>query len=80
MYVKEQTPVMVLNEIKVPEELECLWLWVRLHRLPHSVSGMVVCAVYIPPKSHHQTVLVNHIISMLDELKIKHPDMGITIS
>ena len=79
VYVKEQTPVMVLNEIKVPEELECLWLWVRPHRLPRSVSGMVVCAVYIPPKSPHQTLLVNHIISTLDELKIKHPDMGITI-
>ena len=79
VYVKEQTPVMVLNEIKVPEELECLWLWVRPHRLPRSVSGMVVYAVYIPPKSPHQTLLVNHIISTLDELKIKHPDMGITI-
>ena len=79
VYVKDQIPVTVLKDIKVPEELECLWLWVRPNRLPRKVSGMVVCAVYIPPKSPHQNVLVNHIITTLDELKGKHPDMGVTI-
>ena len=64
---------MVLNEIKVPEELECLWLWVRPNVVP------VVCTVYIPPKSPHQALSMDHIISTLDELKIKLPDMGITI-
>ena len=28
-------------------------LWVRPNRLPRSVAGIVICAVYIPPKSEH---------------------------
>jgi exonuclease III len=52
VYVKDQIPVTALSDIKVPDELECLWLWVRPHRLPRKVSGMVVCAVYIPLNLH----------------------------
>ena len=79
VYVKEQIPVTVLDNINVPDELECLWLRVCPHRLPRSVAGIVVCAVYIPPNSSQQSVLVDHLISTVDELNAKHPDIGVTI-
>ena len=79
IYVRDNIPAMVLTNITVPEELECLWLQVRPHRLPRQVSSVVVCAVYIPPKSEYQQTLVNHIVRTLDLLKSKHPDVGLVI-
>ncbi|XP_033638568.1 uncharacterized protein LOC117299218 [Asterias rubens] len=79
IYVRDNIPAMVLTNITVPEELECLWLQVRPYRLPRQVSSVVVCAVYIPPKSEHQQTLVNHIVRTLDLLKSKHPDVGLVI-
>ncbi|XP_072022450.1 uncharacterized protein [Amphiura filiformis] len=76
VYVKDNIPARELTEIAVPEELECIWLWVRPQRLPRSVAGMAVCAVYIPPDSEHQHTLIKHIVMSLDKLKTKHADLG----
>ncbi|XP_072048561.1 uncharacterized protein [Amphiura filiformis] len=78
VYVKDNIPARELTEIAVPEELECIWLWVRPQRLPRSVAGMAVCAVYIPPDSEHQQTLIKHVMS-LDKLKTKHADLGIVV-
>ncbi len=79
VYLRDNIPVSVLSEVNVPTELECIWLRIQPHRLPRSVSGIVICAVYIPPKSEFQDLLINHIVLTLDSLKSKHPDVGVVI-
>ena len=56
-----------------------MWLRLRPHNLPRSVSGIVMCAVYIQLKSPFQDVLINHLLMTLDSLKSKHPDTGVVI-
>ena len=56
-----------------------MWLRARPQRLPRNVSGFVICAVYIPPKSQFQDVLINHIINILDKLKAQNPDLGVVV-
>ncbi|KAI8513803.1 hypothetical protein Bbelb_081270 [Branchiostoma belcheri] len=79
VYVRENIPSRELKEIRVPEELDCLWVWVRPHRLPRSVSAIAVCGVYIPPDSPHQDVLVDHLTYTTDTLRTKYPDIGIVV-
>ena len=49
MYVKNDITASPINDIAVPDELECVWVMVRPNRLPREVSAIAVCAVYIPP-------------------------------
>jgi hypothetical protein len=79
VYIKDTIPARELTDIEIPEELECLWLWVRPNRLPRSVAGIAICAVYIPPKSEHQQLLTNYIVSTLDKLKTQHADLGTVV-
>ncbi|XP_072042942.1 uncharacterized protein [Amphiura filiformis] len=79
VYSNENIPVETLPDIKVPDELECIWLRARPHRLPRAVSAIVICAVYIPPESPYQDLLIEHILTTLDTLKSQHPELGIVI-
>ena len=41
VYVRDNIPVTTLNDVNVPDELECIWLYVRPHRLPRKVTAIV---------------------------------------
>ncbi len=79
MYIKESVSSYPLTCISVPDHLECLWVKVRLSRLPKHVSAIAVCVVYSPPQSLYQDELIEHLIASSDLLRTKYPDIGLII-
>lgn len=81
MYVKNSFSANLITDINVPDELECVWVMVRPHRLPRDVSTIAVCAVYIPPDSPValQNLLVDHLLEATDFLRTSHRDIGFFI-
>ena len=67
-YVHEDIPEIVMDEITVPPELECMWLKVRPKRLPRNISAIAICAVYITTKSPYQNLLAEHFQDTVDYL------------
>ena len=80
IYVHETIPATPITEIKVPDELECMWLKVRPKRLPRDVSAIAICAVYITTKSPYQSLLEEHLLESVDFLRSKYPDISILIT
>ena len=60
---------------------KCIWLWLRLKRLPRPLSGVAICLFYNPPASSVQDVrdLVEYITDTSDKLRHIYPDCGIVI-
>ena len=79
IYVNDDIPATRIDYIEVPKELECIWVKIRPKRLPRTVSAIVVCAVYITTKSPHQNLLTDHLLTSIDSLRTKYPDIGILI-
>ncbi|XP_035688672.1 uncharacterized protein LOC118424240 [Branchiostoma floridae] len=77
VYVHDSIPSRVLTEITVPEQLECLWVYVRPHRLTRQFSSIALCALYSPPQSPHEEELVEHIISAADQLRTSFQNIGL---
>ncbi|XP_072046799.1 uncharacterized protein [Amphiura filiformis] len=82
VYVKNNITSYLITEITVPEELECVWVMVRPHRMPREVSAIAVCAVYIPPDAPValQNLLVDHLLEATDSLRTSYPDIGFVIA
>ena len=77
--INDDIPATRIDYIEVPKELECIWVKIRPKRLPRTVSAIVVCAVYITTKSPHQNLLTDHLLTSIDSLRTKYPDIGILI-
>lgn len=60
---------------------ECMWLWLRPHRLPRSITGIVSGVVYSPPgtTAQDQRNLTCYLIETLDTTRNKFPDCGISL-
>ena len=60
---------------------KCIWLWLRLKRLPRPLSGVAICLFYNPPASSVQDVrdLVEYITDTSDKLRNIYPDCAIVI-
>ena len=43
------------------------------------MSGIIVCVVYHPPSSPHETLLIDHLLSVLDILQTKYPNAGVIL-
>ena len=82
VYVKNDITASPINGIAIPEELECVWVMVRPNRLPHEVSAIAACAVYIPPDPlvTLQNLLVDHLLEASDFLRTSYPDIGFVIA
>ncbi|XP_035688786.1 uncharacterized protein LOC118424344 [Branchiostoma floridae] len=78
IYIKNDIASRPLDLV-VPEELECAWVHLRPKRLPREVSSLALCAVYSPPASPHEGVLLEHLSESIDLLRNSHPDIGLVI-
>ena len=58
VYIKDAVHARKLTDVDVPEDLECLWLWICPNRLPRSVAGIAICAVYILQILHTKKLLL----------------------
>ncbi|XP_035687426.1 uncharacterized protein LOC118423375 [Branchiostoma floridae] len=75
IYIKNDIASRPLDLV-VPGELECAWVHLRPKRLPREVSSLALCAVYNPPASPHEGVLLEHLSESIDMLRNSHPDIG----
>ena len=60
---------------------ECLWLSLRLHRLPRKISRIVMGILYSPPdkSAQDQRDTINYLIETLGHARNKFPDCGIVL-
>ena len=59
---------------------ECIWLWLRLHRLPGPLSSINCGIVYFPEAlAHENSDRVSYLIETLDSVRYAHPDCGVII-
>ena len=60
-------------------DFECLWLWLRSYRLPKTVTGIALCAVYNAPgkSAEKQRNLCDYIIRTSDFVRNQHPDSAL---
>ena len=65
-------------DIKVPDELECVWGVVDGNFL-FNVKKLAVCSVYYPPRADHHDALIEHLISTCDALRTQYNDLRIVI-
>ena len=69
IFVKNCLPAAKLK-IKVPDNLECIWVTIRPNWLPRAVSNIIVCGVYYPGSgslySPEQENLIFHIITAVE--------------
>ncbi|XP_078585796.1 uncharacterized protein LOC144867616 [Branchiostoma floridae x Branchiostoma japonicum] len=79
VYVKQQIMSRHMTEYDVPDGLECAWIWTRPRRLPRPLSAIIVCGVYFPPSSPNGDLLIDHLLTVSDKIRGKHPDCGIAI-
>ena len=61
-------------KLDVPNDLEVLWVSARPKWLPRQIGSLVICAVYLPPKTATKTVqlLTNYLASTLVLLTKKY--------
>ena len=79
IYVKSDITACEIEDINVPDELECRWVLVQPKRLPRSVSLLAVCGVYSPPNSPHHELLHQFLTDSMDALHTKYQDIGFAI-
>ena len=79
IYVNSQISSRQVSEITVPDELECVWVLLQPKKLPRDFSVIVVCGVYIPFESPHQDALREHLLTSMDLLHTKYPEIGFVI-
>ncbi|XP_066266287.1 uncharacterized protein [Branchiostoma lanceolatum] len=77
IYVRDSIPSSPISEVTVPQNLECIWIKVRPHRLPQHISSIALCCLYSPPQSPYGDDLVDHLITTSDYLRTTHPNIGL---
>lgn len=66
-------------DLESPEH-ECMWLWLRPHRLPRPLSGIICGIVYFSEApAHVQKDRTTHIIETLDSVRATYPDCGVVL-
>ncbi|XP_035697779.1 uncharacterized protein LOC118430852 [Branchiostoma floridae] len=63
----------------VPAGLECLWIQLRPHWLPRSVSSIALCAVYHPPNSSRDDDLLDFLSDSIDDVRRQYPGVGVVV-
>ena len=68
---KELSPYQL--DVRVPEEVEVLWVRITPPSHPRQVASLIYCVVYHPPRSPSKEVLIQHLTYTSDFLRTKHP-------
>ncbi|KAI8522201.1 hypothetical protein Bbelb_019550 [Branchiostoma belcheri] len=78
VYTKHTIPSKPLD-VAVPTELECVWVHLRPHWLPRSVSSIALCAVYHPPNSTSDNALLDFLSDSIDDVRRQYPGVGVVV-
>lgn len=69
IYVRDHIECSPITDIKVPKELETIWLKVNIPSLIG--SSVYICTVYYPPRDPHADLLVDHLVTSVDSIRAR---------
>eukprot|EP00057_Strongylocentrotus_purpuratus_P014188 XP_011668662.1 PREDICTED: RNA-directed DNA polymerase from mobile element jockey-like [Strongylocentrotus purpuratus] len=79
LYVRDEMHPTPISLITVPSHHEIVWVQLRPHRLPRSVSSIFVATLYSPPNNPDSDSLIQHISQAIDDILAKFQQAGIII-
>ena len=80
MFISDNIPLKKRQDLENPA-FECMWVWLRPHRLQRPLSGIITAVVYCPPDKSAQDRrdLVTYLSDTIDIIRFRYPDCGIVI-
>ena len=75
----EQFSVSKLN-ISIPHSLEIVWGLLRTKECSGKINKLIVCCFYSPPRYKKKTLLIEHMMLTLQDLRTTFPKAGVIIS
>ena len=71
---------LVKLHIEIPKSLEVVWGILRPKRIIGRIRKIIICSFYSPPRSRKKTILIDHILTVLNKLRTEHPDAATIIA
>ena len=71
---------LVKLHIEIPKSLEVVWGLLRPKKVIGRIRKIILCSFYCPPRSKKKNVLIDHIATVLNKLKVDHPDAATIIA
>ena len=71
---------LVKLHIVIPKSLEVVWGLLRPREILGKIRKIIICSFYSPPRSRKKTLLIDHILTVLDKLRTEHPGAATIIS
>ena len=71
---------LVKLHIEIPHSLEVVWGLLRPKTVIGRIKKIILCSFYSPPRSKKKTKLIDHISTVLNKLKVEHPDAATIIA
>ena len=71
---------LVKLNIEIPNSVEVVWGLLRPKKIIGRIRKIILCSFYCPPRSKKKTILIDHISTVLNKLKVDHPDAATIIA
>ena len=66
--------------VQIPHQLEVSWGLLKPRHITGSITKIICCAFYSPPRSKKKTKLIEHLSTALQDLLLDHPGAGIIMA
>ena len=64
---------LVKLNIEIPKCLEVVWGLLRPRKVLGKLRKIIICSFYSPPRSKKKSILIDHILTVLNQLRTEHP-------
>ena len=80
LFISDNIPFKRRQDLENPA-FECMWVWLRPHRLQRPISVIITAVVYCPPDKSAQDWrnLVTYLSDAIEIIRFRYPDCGIVI-
>ena len=71
---------LVKLHVEIPKSIEVVWGLLRPKNAVGSIDKIILCSFYCPPRSKKRSALIDHISTVLNKLKVEHPNAATIIA
>ena len=71
---------LVKLNVEIPSSVEVVWGLLRPKKVIGKIHKIILCSFYCPPRSKKKNVLIDHISTVLNNLKVDHPNAATIIA
>ena len=71
---------LVKLNIEIPNAVEVVWGLLRPRKIVGRIKKIILCSFYCPPRSPKKNILIDHISTVVNKLKVEHPDAATIIA